>query len=453
MVRPTSNVQAGDMTENPTPDGSSEQSSQRHPGTQSDPYTGPDNAGPRVSRDQIRDLGNLRRSTYDRHVGGVAGGIGRHLDIDPVIVRVAFVVLTFFGGAGLIVYLACWLVVPDDTGQRATLNLDARSRTVALVGVGILAALALIGDLLGDQWGPGWFPWPLFILGLIVWVFLTRKDRRAEAAREAAAAQYYASGQPPYGAAPPSYAAPSGAGQAPTGTPSDATSPLPTWPGPTGPYGGAPGTVPMAPMQPPPRNPRKRGPILFWFTVALIALASGVLGIFDLAGANITSSAYPALALGVIATMLTVGAFYGRAGGLIALGLATTLALGASTVADCWDSQKIQETPVSASELESSYYVEAGVIDLDLTQIKDLDQLDGRTLDLRAEVGQIKVLIPVGLNVTTSGQADIGGLNLFDRSSGGLDISLTANNPGDSPRPHLRIDTDVDLGDVTVAAQ
>ena len=41
----------------------------------------------------------------------------RHLDIDPLILRVAFVVLVFFGGAGLILYGACWLLVPEE-GQR-----------------------------------------------------------------------------------------------------------------------------------------------------------------------------------------------------------------------------------------------------------------------------------------------------------------------------------------------
>jgi phage shock protein PspC (stress-responsive transcriptional regulator) len=59
--------------------------------------------GPRVSGEEMRDLGRLRRTTHDKKVAGVAGGLARHFDIDPVIVRVAFVVMAFFGGAGLIV--------------------------------------------------------------------------------------------------------------------------------------------------------------------------------------------------------------------------------------------------------------------------------------------------------------------------------------------------------------
>ena len=75
--------------------------------------TRPDH-GPRVTRDEVRDLGRLRRTTADRKVAGVAGGLARHLDIDPLILRVGFVVLAFFGGAGLILYAAGWALVPED---------------------------------------------------------------------------------------------------------------------------------------------------------------------------------------------------------------------------------------------------------------------------------------------------------------------------------------------------
>ncbi len=57
-------------------------------------------------------------SRSDRKVAGVAGGLARHLDIDPLILRVAFVVLVFFGGAGLILYGAGWLLVPEDGAER-----------------------------------------------------------------------------------------------------------------------------------------------------------------------------------------------------------------------------------------------------------------------------------------------------------------------------------------------
>jgi len=59
----------------------------------------------------------LRRSSRDRMVAGVAGGIGEYFDIDPVLVRIAFVAATLFAGTGLILYPIAWLVVPGPDGR------------------------------------------------------------------------------------------------------------------------------------------------------------------------------------------------------------------------------------------------------------------------------------------------------------------------------------------------
>ena len=58
----------------------------------------------------------------DRKVAGVAGGLGRHLNIDPTILRVLFVVLVFFGGAGFVLYGAAWLLVPEDGRDSAAIS-------------------------------------------------------------------------------------------------------------------------------------------------------------------------------------------------------------------------------------------------------------------------------------------------------------------------------------------
>ena len=62
----------------------------------------------------------LTRSTSDRIFGGVCGGLGAYLGVDPVIVRVVAVVLAFIGGAGVLLYVAAWLLVPsDEPGARS----------------------------------------------------------------------------------------------------------------------------------------------------------------------------------------------------------------------------------------------------------------------------------------------------------------------------------------------
>ena len=130
----------------------------RHPRDPGDDGPSQPADGSRATREEMRDLGRLRRTTGpDSKVAGVAGGLARHLDIDPIILRVAFVVMVFFGGAGLIVYGACWLLVPQDDSASAPLNLDDRSRSVALIVAGAIAVLLVLGDSLG---GLG-FPWPL----------------------------------------------------------------------------------------------------------------------------------------------------------------------------------------------------------------------------------------------------------------------------------------------------
>ncbi|HUA27617.1 MAG TPA: PspC domain-containing protein [Streptosporangiaceae bacterium] len=56
----------------------------------------------------------LCRPLHDRMLGGVAAGIADYLNVDVTIVRIAFAVLTFIGGAGVPVYLAGWLLIPEE---------------------------------------------------------------------------------------------------------------------------------------------------------------------------------------------------------------------------------------------------------------------------------------------------------------------------------------------------
>lgn len=55
----------------------------------------------------------LYRSTTDKVIGGVCGGLGDYLNIDPVVVRILFVLLAVFGGSGVLVYIILWIVIPE----------------------------------------------------------------------------------------------------------------------------------------------------------------------------------------------------------------------------------------------------------------------------------------------------------------------------------------------------
>jgi phage shock protein PspC (stress-responsive transcriptional regulator) len=372
--------------------------------------------GPRVTRDEIRDLGRLRRSVDDRKVAGVAGGLARHLDVDPLILRVAFVVLAFFGGAGLLLYGACWLLVPEDGSDEAPITLDDRSRTLALLAVGVLAAFAL----LGDSWGVFWFPWPLAIIALVVLLFVTRKDRR--------------SATPPPG---------SGDGAA------VATDDTSTYEGTTS-HGGTWTYQGPTRYVAPPRDPRRRGPILFWFTLALIALAIGVLGIVDVAGVAVADAAYPALAVGIAGLMLLVGSFYGRAGGLILVGLLATVPMAAATAFGQWEGDDgVRETPATAAEVQSSYEFGVGEMVLDLSEVDDVEALDGRQISVEGGAGSIDLIVPDDMDVTVTGRIDgPGAITLFGEQEGGFETSSRGLHDAGADAPRLTIDADLGVGEI-----
>jgi phage shock protein C len=63
----------------------------------------------------------LYRSSTDRMIAGVCGGLGAYLEIDPVLVRLFFVLLTLGGGSGVLIYLVLWIVIPcDEQGEVAS---------------------------------------------------------------------------------------------------------------------------------------------------------------------------------------------------------------------------------------------------------------------------------------------------------------------------------------------
>jgi phage shock protein PspC (stress-responsive transcriptional regulator) len=85
----------------------------------------------------------LTRSTEDRMVAGVAGGLARHFDLDPVLFRIGFVVLSLFGGGGVIAYLLLALFVPADVPEADTIGRSTKTRVGLIVIVAIVAIVSL----------------------------------------------------------------------------------------------------------------------------------------------------------------------------------------------------------------------------------------------------------------------------------------------------------------------
>src|SRR5918998_5908240 len=81
-------------------------------------------------------LRELRRDPEHGMVAGVCEGLGRRLDIDPLLLRIVFGATTLASGLGLVAYGLAWLLVPAEAGEPAVVSPDAlrtrRNRRAAL---------------------------------------------------------------------------------------------------------------------------------------------------------------------------------------------------------------------------------------------------------------------------------------------------------------------------------
>jgi phage shock protein C len=118
----------------------------------------------------------LTRSREDRMIAGVAGGLARYFGVDPVIVRIAFVLLALTGG-GVLAYLIAWVVIPE-----ATIEEEGAGRTsTASSAVAGLMLITLGAILLIDRLTPllSWrYLGPAVLLGVGVLLLARREDRR-----------------------------------------------------------------------------------------------------------------------------------------------------------------------------------------------------------------------------------------------------------------------------------
>ena len=125
----------------------------------------------------IPETRRLQRSRSDRMLAGVSGGLARYFEIHPAVFRVGFVVLTLLGGAGILIYAAAALVMPDegkdDSIATAALR-NRRDRPWPLIGLGFLAVAGaiLLSQVTLSLNGNSWF---LFLIAGAVILWITRQ--------------------------------------------------------------------------------------------------------------------------------------------------------------------------------------------------------------------------------------------------------------------------------------
>lgn len=77
----------------------------------------------------MADTKRLTRSRTERWVAGVCGGIGNYFDLDPTVIRVAFVLLALVLGGGLLIYLILWLIIPLEPEMSAVMAEEMPAET------------------------------------------------------------------------------------------------------------------------------------------------------------------------------------------------------------------------------------------------------------------------------------------------------------------------------------
>ena len=331
----------------------------------------------------------LARSRNDRVLGGVCGGIARHYDLDPTLVRVAAVAGVVLWGASAVLYLVALLVMPEEPAGGAAggaaapalgANLTGRNRTLAAVGV---VVLVLVGGpvLLGLGFAAGGIllPFALVILaGLgVAWLVTGRT--------------------------------PAGGDLAQIG----------------------------------------RMTLLGLGVLALLAVLSAA-SFWAAAAGGETVVSVAVIAAGIA---LVVSAFTRPARWLIlpALAVAIPAAFVASAGIDLDGGiGEKRYRPAVADDVRDRYEVGAGSVTIDL---RDVEGWGPGERDLHVDVGMGKalLLVPEDVCVSTTADLGIGAVDVFGRGTGGVDLDWEDLQSPPAGTPRIVLDADVGIGAVEVA--
>ena len=353
----------------------------------------------------------LVRSRRDRKIAGVAGGIADHLNIDPVLVRIGFVVSVFAGGLGIVLYLAGWLLIPEEGDQEsigAPVVAHLRHAPWLAVLLFVLGGTLLFTQVL--SWDVGTIFWALLLIGA---GWLVYQDEPIGGRRD----------EPP----PPPGAPGGGLAAAAAGT-----------------------AAPAAVVEPRPRRPRS---FLGRYTWGALLLLIGLAALLANAGAlTLDPGQYPALALTVVGAGLLVGTFWGRSRGLILLGVLLLPIAWAGALVDVPLEGGFADryyAPLTPALVEDEYRLVGGEMDFDLTDL----EWGTEPLELEATVafGEIEVAVPPNVEVELHGSVGGGEIQFFEDHRSGYDVEVDSVGGGDGSGGTLVIDARTSFGRIEVA--
>ncbi|MEO1060492.1 MAG: PspC domain-containing protein [Actinomycetota bacterium] len=405
----------------------------------------------------------LYRSTDDRKVAGVSGGLGDYFGVDPVLFRLAFVLGTVFGGVGLLAYVIAWLVLPERSGgaRPARVDTDDDDRHwggPAVIGA-ILVVVGIVTLLDSSSWfgfgidGPELF-WPLALVGGGAWLLLRERGDRGSSEEPRPASSAAATDidtdldagsedDPMVGTALAPYT-----GFAPTDDDLDTTA--------------------DADDDPAPFADEPQRPSIVRLTLGVLLVYFGVValgGLFDWWEVDVAP--VTAIALLITGVGLVGSAFLNRRGWpLLLVGLFLGAVLVPASVIEVPLSAGIGEervAPNSLAGVDDEYEYGIGQLVIDVRDVVD-DLAPGEVLDIDAElgIGQLQIVVPDDVVLDVELDAGMGETavelprrDLVQRNDGisaELDDVFDVDGDGEGPEPAIvRIDARVGLGQVLVS--
>jgi phage shock protein PspC (stress-responsive transcriptional regulator) len=395
-----------------------------------------------------RDRGGVRRleRRVDRRViAGVAGGLADYTNLPVWVVRVAFALLAFMGGAGLLLYVAGWLLMPAE-GEAESVAQGISHR--ALAGPAWAGALLLfIGAALLANHAFFVAPaviWGLGFIGLGLYLFFRADQTNRENTPGPGSWTSSATGTQtldPASAAVGSTVAGPGIATPPAGPDTllpDAPPPPPVY------------AAPRAAVRA--RRPVRERSLLGWFVLGLALAAVGLLNLLDQIGAvSPRPVVYPALALAIVGAGLLLSAWIGRARWLIVVCLLlvpVAAALGPVHVPIEGGFGNRYYVPATSGVLNSPHRLIAGQMTVDLRALGA--QSPAPTVTASVVAGRLRVFVPDDATIALSGHVSAGVATVFGSSISGRNLDLGQMEPVSASAPDVILRLDVTYGNVTV---
>lgn len=368
--------------------------------------------------------GQMYRPHDDRVVAGVALAVANRLGMAPGAVRLVWFILAFMGGVGVLLYIAGWLLIPEE-GSGSSIAEDAIGRlsdSTAWIGVALIVIAAVMLVTLGG-WVRADLAWAVALLAVGILLYRGQLD-----------SVFTPGGSDRTGDADDPEID-TAAAEVETAAPSD---------------GGEPPIAPLVETTPPPRTrPRREKSILGRLTIGTAFVAVGIMAMLDSTGvARPDLTHYLALFVGIIGLGLLVGSVFGRSRGLIFLGVVLIPFMLASSVVSArfsggWGDPEFR--PATIAEVQPQYGLTGGDLEIDLSRL----DLAGTELTVEGDVGfgRLLVIVPEGVGLTVRAHVGFGDIQILGGHESGVGVDQTYSYGGDGM---LVLDLDVGFGELEV---